>query len=87
MMKFELDPITAGWASFDRVIDVLDAAVRPGPWLLGQKFSAADVMIGCDLWYGINLMKIVPDRPAIQAYVQRCTERPAFQRALKIDAG
>src|ERR1044071_5063607 len=86
MLRFELDPITAGWASFDRVIDGIAAAVQPGPWLLGQQFTAADVMIGCDMWYAINLMKILPPKPAIEAYVKRCEARPAFQRALKIDA-
>ncbi len=36
-----------------------------GPWVLGEKFSAADVMIGSDLMFGIERFKIVgaePDR-------------------------
>lgn len=76
----------AGWSSFERVVDVLDAAVQPGPWLLGEQFTAADVMIGADLNYGINVFKIVEPRPALAAYVARCTGRPAFQRAQAIDA-
>ena len=76
----------AGWGSFDRVIDVLDAAVQPGPFLLGDQFTAADGMIGADLNYGINVFKIVEPRPALAAYVARCAGRPAFQRAQAIDA-
>lgn len=76
---------TAGWGSFERVVDVLEAAVQPGPWLLGERFSAADVMIGSDLHFGITLMKIVPPRPAILAYVARCAERPAWKRATAIE--
>lgn len=87
MTKLELNTVQAGWASFDRVVDVLDGAVQNGPWVLGDRFSAADVMLGADLWFGYNLMQILPPRPALQAYVTRCGERPAFQRALAMDKG
>ncbi len=79
-------PETAGFGDFDRVFDVLDAAVQPGPWLLGERFSAADVLIGADLHFGMDIFKIVPERPALRAYVDRCLARPAFQRAKAIDA-
>jgi glutathione S-transferase len=87
MTGLALTEMQAGWASFDRVIDVLDHALERGPWILGPRFSAADVMLGADLHFGYELMKILPPRPALQAYVKRCAERPAFQRALAIDKG
>jgi len=77
---------TAGWGSFDRVLDVLDAALATGPWLLGDRFTAADVMIGSDLHFGVELFKIVEPRPSFEAYIARCKARPAFQRAEAIDA-
>ncbi len=76
----------AGWGSYDRVIDVLERAVQPGPWLLGERFSAADIMIGSDLNFGLHLLKVVPPRPAFLAYVGRCSERPAWKRAMAIEA-
>jgi glutathione S-transferase len=79
-------PETAGFGDFDRVFDVLEAAVQPGPWLLGERFSAADVLIGADLHFGMDIFKLVPERPALRAYVDRCLARPAFQRAKAIDA-
>jgi glutathione S-transferase len=75
----------AGWGDFNRVIDVLDEALAAGPWILGERFSAADVMLGSDLFFGMNLLNIVERRPALEAYVARCTARPAFQRAQAID--
>lgn len=78
--------VSAGWGSFDKVMDVLEQAVQPGPWLLGERFSAADVMIGADLHFGLTLLKIVPPKPAFAAYVARCAARPAFQRAQAIEA-
>ena len=84
--KVNLPSGSAGWGSFDRVFDVLDAGLSKGPWLLGEQFSAADVLIGTDLYFGIHLFKIVPDRPNFAAYLQRCQARPALQRAIAIDA-
>lgn len=77
---------TAGWHSFERVVDVLEAALKPGPWLLGERFTAADVMIGSDLHFGLRLMKVVPPRPAFLDYLARCEQRPALQRAMAIEA-
>jgi glutathione S-transferase len=79
-------PEAAGFGEFDRVFDVLEEAVAAGPWLLGEWFSAADVMIGADLHFGIDIFKLVYPRPALRAYVARCLARPAFQRAKAIDA-
>jgi glutathione S-transferase len=78
-------PESASFGEFDRVFDVVEAAVQPGPWLLGEKFSAADVMIGLDLHFGIDIFKLVPTRPALRAYVDRCLARPALQRAKAIE--
>jgi glutathione S-transferase len=78
-------PEAAGFGDFDRVFDVLEAAVATGPWLLGERFSAADVMIGLDLHFGIDIFKLVPSRPALRAYVDRCLARPALQRAKAIE--
>ncbi|MGH6835214.1 MAG: glutathione S-transferase family protein [Methylocella sp.] len=82
----QLRPEAAGFGEFDRVFDVVEAAVTTGPWLLGEKFSAADVMIGLDLYFGIDIFKLVPSRPALRAYVDRCLARPALQRAKAIEA-
>jgi glutathione S-transferase len=79
-------PESAGFGEFDRVFDVLEEAVAAGPWLLGEWFSAADVVIGTDLHFGIDILKLVYPRPALRAYVDRCLARPAFQRAKAIDA-
>jgi glutathione S-transferase len=76
----DLASSTAGWGSYDRVIDVLEAGVKDGPWLLGERFSAADVMIGSSLHFGM-MFKLIEPRPAFAGYVERCAARPAFQRS------
>jgi len=86
MAKVDLPTTAAGWGSFDRVMDVLEQAITPGPWALGDTFSAVDVMFGTDLGFGMGILKVIEPRPAFTAYLDRCHARPAFQRAVAIEA-
>lgn len=79
----EMASSTAGWGSYERVTDVLEAGVTRGSWLLGERFSAADVLIGSNLNFGM-MFKLIEPRPAFVAYVERCRQRPAFQRSQAI---
>ncbi len=87
MVGFDLGHSTAGWGSFDHVIAVMEQALTPGPWLLGEQFTAADLFLGIDLQFGQEVLKIVPALPAIQAFLERCRARPALRRAVAIDSG
>jgi glutathione S-transferase len=84
--NLQVPAMQAGWGSFERVMGVLEDWLRQGPWLLGEQFSAADVMLGSDLNFGVNAFGIVDPRPVFSAYLDRCMQRPAFRRAQAIDA-
>jgi glutathione S-transferase len=60
----------------------ISAALKDGPFLLGDRYSAADLLI-----HGIYAWKpdLMPDDPAIRAWVERCGARPAGQRAWAAD--
>ena len=85
--KIEVPTSTAGWGSATQVFDVLDHALEQGPWILGETFSAADIMIGSGLIFAVRRFKMAPSRPAFERYMDRCEARPAYQRADKIAAG
>ena len=85
--KIDVPTSTAAWGSATQVFDVLDAALEKGPFLLGDTFSAADIMIGSGLNFAIKLFKMVPTRPSFDRYIDACSARPAFQRATVIAAG
>jgi glutathione S-transferase len=82
----QLPESSAGWGSFDKVFNVLAEVLSTRPYLLGEKFSAADVLIASDLHFVINVFKMLEPRPEFSAYLERCRSRPAFLRAQKIDA-
>ena len=54
------------------------------PWLLGERFSAADVLWGGALNYGL-MFKLVPDWPVFLDYARRVQARPAIRRAVEMD--
>ena len=66
---------------------MLEQALDRGPWIVGDAFSAADIVIGSGLNFAIRSFKLVPTRPAFDRYLDRCVARPAFQRAETIAAG
>jgi glutathione S-transferase len=76
---------TLGYGDYDTVMDVLANAVRAGPYLLGAQFTAADVVIGSGLRWGMAF-KLIPERPEFTAYTARLAARPALQRAQAKDA-
>jgi glutathione S-transferase len=85
--RIEMNPTSAGWGNAERVFDVLDAALKQGPWILGENFSAADIVIGSGLNFAVRLFKMIPQRPSFDRYIDACAARPAFQRASAIAAG
>jgi glutathione S-transferase len=80
------DPRAAalGWRDFDTVLDIVSKAVSKGPYLMGEHFTAADIVIGSGLRYGM-MFKLIPERKEFQDYLGRFAARPAAQRAQEKD--
>lgn len=77
--------MSSGWGDFELMIETLENGVRKGPWLLGDNFSAADVLVGSSAYF-MKQFKMLPESEPIEAYIDRCLKRPAYERALVIDA-
>ena len=85
-MKREPAPAsTSPYGDFDTMLGAVVDAIRKGPYLLGERFSAADVLWGTALRW-TTMFKLVPELPEITAYLARVTARPAFARASAADA-
>jgi len=73
-----------GYGDFDTVMDVVAKAVAKGPYIMGEQFTAADVVVGSMLRWGM-MFGLLPKRPEFVAYVGRLEQRPALQRATALD--
>lgn len=77
-----LNRMQAGWGDFDLVVDVLKSRLsQAGPYLLGERFSAADVVLGGALDFAVKF-QIFPDAPDYAGYLDRLRSRPAYQRVM-----
>ena len=69
-----------GYGTYAQALDALERAVTPGPFVLGNRFSAADVLLASQLWWA-SMMKVLEPRAKLDQYQARCLDRPAYQRA------
>lgn len=73
-----------GYGSAELVLDTLEKALSPGPYLTGDGFTAADLYIGSQLGFGM-MIGAVDERPAFRAFLDRVRAREAFGRAVAKD--
>ena len=76
---------TSPYGTWETMLGTLTSQLAKGPFLLGERFSAADVLWGTALRW-TTMFKLVPESPEVTAYIARCTARPAAQRAAAKDA-
>lgn len=74
----------AGYGNYDLAVDVLEKAVSAHPYIAGDRFTAADVMVGSSVGWGVAFGTL-PKRAAFDDYLARIVERPAYVRAKGID--
>ncbi len=83
-MKTDVPRGTAGWVATDEVMELVNATLSKGSYILGEKFSAADVLIATTfkLFMGSPLLA---KTDLLEAYVNRVTSRPAYARGMAKD--
>jgi glutathione S-transferase len=74
-----------GYGDFDRVMKTISGQLEKGPYLLGERFTAADIIWGNGLTW-TKIFGILPENPVLDAYIERHKARPAVARVQAIDA-
>jgi glutathione S-transferase len=79
-MKHEPAPITQSpYADYDTMLGAIEAQLAKGPYLLGDRMTAADITWGVGLSWTM-MFGLVPRKDVFVRYSERITSRPAFQR-------
>jgi glutathione S-transferase len=78
----DVRPSALGYGTYDDVLNGVEHAIAPGPYILGDRFSAADVYLGSQLIWGM-MIKSIEARPSFVEYVGRLTKRPAYLRFME----
>ena len=74
-----------GYGTLGRVLDTLEGVLESNTYVAGEAFSAADVYVGANLNWGVNMMRTIETRPAFARYLDLLSERPALTRANQLD--
>jgi len=78
-------PSMCPYGDYDTMFNTLVDQLRKGPYILGERFSAADLLWGLSLRW-MTGFKIVEALPEVMAYVQRIESRPSFAKVTESDA-
>ena len=76
MNHWDYKPGQAGWGTYENMLTTIEEAIGAGPWLLGERFSMADVIFGGTVRYMLRF-KMLEARSSFVAYAARLDARPA----------
>jgi glutathione S-transferase len=76
----ESNRVRNGWGDFDSMIKIFDEGLEGKEWILGNQFTAADVMLGSSAVF-MRMFEMLPETENIGNYADRCMARAAFQQA------
>ena len=93
-----IDPVLAakmgGWAyqkigvsfgTFDDMVLNLETTLSRTPYLTGDSFTAADLLVAGAVNFAARMMKVIPETPALGGFIDRVTGRPSFAAAMAKD--
>lgn len=76
---WEADPGRVGWGDFETALSLVERPLSRGPYLLGERFSAADILVGGALGW-LRHFGVLPPEGPFNAYIDRLHARPAYAR-------
>lgn len=76
--------MTLGFGNYTKTMEALKTALEIGSYICGEQFTATDVYVGSQIHWGL-MFGTIEKCPLFEAYVERLSERPAFQRSEQIN--
>jgi glutathione S-transferase len=88
MRRFEIKHVygAMGWGPAEEVEETLNETLKDRNYILGDEFSAADIMVGGAIHF-MMMFKMMNETPVFKDYTARICGRPALKRAQEIDNG
>ena len=84
-MKRDQAPLAmCPYGDYDTTLKTLVDVLAAGPYILGERFSAADVLWGTALTW-ITKFQLVPELPEIMGYIARVNTRPSVAKVRALD--
>src|SRR5690606_40861917 len=78
----ELEGSAMKQRAFDAMVRRMENALANSPYLMGEAFTGADLLVASAIPFGRHAL---PESPVLDAYTARCQARPAAQRGQALD--
>jgi glutathione S-transferase len=82
--SWDYKPGSAGWGTYEAMLDSCESAIGEGPWVLGDTFTMADIVFGGTVRYMLQF-GMMEKRQTFVDYAQRLSDRPASKKAAEIN--
>ena len=84
---WEYDKMGVSYGTFDDMVRNLEGVLSKSPYLTGDSFTAADMLVGGAVNFAVNVFKLMPATPALSGFIGRVMGRPSYARAMARDSG
>jgi glutathione S-transferase len=85
MAGWSYNPVGVSFGRFDDMAANLEATLAKSPFLTGDTFTAADLLVGGAVNVACRVLKTLPETPALTGFIGRVTSREAYSRAIAKD--
>ena len=75
----------AGFGNYDLAVTTIEGWLKDNDFVTGSRFTMADTYVGSQISWGVQFGTL-PKLPALEAYAERVTNRPAYAAAKALDA-
>lgn len=72
----------ASFRGREAIAERLIVALDGNDWLMGEQFTAADILLCSPYLY---FPDATPDHPAVHSWIKRCTARPSYRASVERD--
>ncbi|MGJ3233232.1 MAG: glutathione S-transferase family protein [Oceanicaulis sp.] len=76
---WDADPGRVGWGDWETCLSLVERPLKEHPYLLGERFSAADILVGGALGW-LRHFGVLPKDSPFDAYIDSLHDRPAYAR-------
>ena len=77
----DLSPQSVGWGDLDRCLAAVEALTPEQGWVMGETFTAADIVFGGTLDFSVQFGWLPDATPKVTSYVKRIKARPAYRES------
>lgn len=85
MHRWQYEPRGVAFGTFDDALAHVERTLAASPYVTGESFTAADVALGSALYWGLDILKVIPETPVLRGYLDRVSRRPTFHRTIGED--